>query len=714
MKAHNVFQSKQKGTVARVALYLFVLLFVLSTIFVYNIGQQPTKVNTTTKTKPQQTNYAIASTFRTSNISVGPNPSFVGYNQGNKELYVIDDNHRTMRIVDLSGIRPLSTLRFGFDMLPLSFDGIHDTTIVAGSSDSITSTILVLDDTNNSVVENITISGNIEAIADDQVHNEVYVVEEAGEVNGGPQSTVFGINLSSGSITSEINISGIASDIVYDPDNGHLYISTTTNISETNLWGNVTVISTNSTMADTLGNSTVASIHVGAGPADLLYDSQNGNIYVANSLSSSVSVINTTTNTVVNTIPVRVNPVSITLDTDNGEIYVADQSSGDISVINTTTSSFEGIVHIGGSPDSITYNPDNGELYVAENLSLSTDSGPVGIVEEINADDIAHPGGHIGISAPQIDSNISLYIESEITVGGNPVAIAYNPSNDEIYVADSQSGIVSVINTTTGVVEANVVVGFGPSALVYNPNNTELYVVNTNSSNVAVIAENNTVVTTIDVGMQPAGIAYNHENGEIYVTNAGSDTVSVINASTNTVIGTILVGDRPTAIEYDPVNNEIYVADSGSNIVTVINATTNQVIQNISVGDNPTAITIDTNNGNIFVAAESNGTQTTAASSSEATSGVYLIDGTTNQVIAEADIGEGTTTSLTFDPVANEVIAVDTSAGIIDIIDAETDTVVQTQSLVGGSPTAVAYDESTDSVIIATGTSETVVILSGL
>jgi YVTN family beta-propeller protein len=74
-----------------------------------------------------------------------------------------------------------------------------------------------------------------------------------------------------------------------------------------------------------------------------------------------------------------------------------------------------------------------------------------------------------------------------ITVGGSPIGIAFNPDNGFMYVANSGSNTVSVINPVT-----------------------------------------NTVVATIPVGATPFGIAFNPDNGFLYVTNQGGNTVSVI------------------------------------------------------------------------------------------------------------------------------------------------------------------------------------------
>ena len=79
--------------------------------------------------------------------------------------------------------------------------------------------------------------------------------------------------------------------------------------------------------------------------------------------------------------------------------------------------------------------------------------------------------------------------------------------------------------------------GSTPDAIARNPFNGDMYVANRGSNTVSVIDDTTNLVTaTIPVGSTPyGGIAFNEDNGDTYVTNAGSNTVSVIDG-TNTVM----------------------------------------------------------------------------------------------------------------------------------------------------------------------------------
>src|SRR5919198_972543 len=115
-----------------------------------------------------------------------------------------------------------------------------------------------------------------------------------------------------------------------------------------------------------------------------------------------------------------------------------------------------------------------------------------------------------------------------IPVGMFPFGIAYDPSRDNIYVANPLSSTVSVISGSTNSVIATTLVERDPFWLVYVPPNNQIYVTNVESNDVYVISGvTNRVVKTIGVGSF-TGIAYDSTSQHIYVTNRNSNTVTMI------------------------------------------------------------------------------------------------------------------------------------------------------------------------------------------
>lgn len=82
-----------------------------------------------------------------------------------------------------------------------------------------------------------------------------------------------------------------------------------------------------------------------------------------------------------------------------------------------------------------------------------------------------------------------------------------------------------------------------------HPAGTFVYVTNSGSNTVSVInTATNTVVKTVPVGTVPVGVAVHPVGTHTYVANSGSTTVSVLDTATNTVINTVPMENGPFAL----------------------------------------------------------------------------------------------------------------------------------------------------------------------
>jgi YVTN family beta-propeller protein len=153
-----------------------------------------------------------------------------------------------------------------------------------------------------------------------------------------------------------------------------------------------------------------------------------------------------------------------------------------------------------------------------------------------------------------------------------PAGVAFNPSNNDMYVANFGGSTVSVIDSSTNTVVDTIVVGPGPHSFAFNPSNNDMYVTISTSNTVSVIdSSTNEVVDTIPVGAFPLGIAFNPRNNDMYVANRDSNTVSVIATTT------------PTPTPQQAIQNLIDIIDSISKgITTSLESTLNAVIRQLN------------------------------------------------------------------------------------------------------------------------------------
>ncbi len=348
-----------------------------------------------------------------------------------------------------------------------------------------------------------------------------------------------------------------------------------------------------------LGPPSVLGISVGIGPVAMALNPGTERIYVANQGSNNVSVIDATTNLVIATIPVGKAPSAVAVNAQTNTIYVADRDSADVAIINGASNSVTYVaVPSTGAPDSIAVEPGTGNVYVG--------TGGPGILAVINAstNQVMYPDpsalfGPIALAssplsgrmyvADALDSDLEIY-EGEATFLLNsvsmakPQALVVNaPSVD---VADGTGGL-RIIDETGVTAPSQFAAGLNPHAIATNPADNTIYLADQSpaAGQPATVTQfatnNNSVVATYTVGPSavpartpaPNKIAIDTAANLVYVANEGSNTVSIIDGGVRNVLPTVTTGTTPTAVLVDPLKCAAYVTNFGSGTVSVIQPT---------------------------------------------------------------------------------------------------------------------------------------------
>jgi YVTN family beta-propeller protein len=156
-----------------------------------------------------------------------------------------------------------------------------------------------------------------------------------------------------------------------------------------------------------------------------------------------------------------------------------------------------------------------------------------------------------------------------------------------VYAADSDSGVLAIIDTKT-----------------------------------------DKVVKTLQVGEQPWR-AYNSPDGRwMLVPNNGDSTVSVIDTTTQAVVAKLNAGPEMTGVNFAAGGRKAYVISRGDSAVYVYDMQTFGLITRLKIG---------TNVGLETAATTGDGSKMYLASSTD--NAVYVIDARTDQVKRIADVG---------------------------------------------------------------------------
>jgi len=295
--------------------------------------------------------------------------------------------------------------------------------------------------------------------------------------------------------------------------------------------------------------------------------------------------------------------------------------------------------------------------------------------------------GSGNVSEVDIENNT---VTNTIPVNDGPEGIAVSPGRGLVYVTNSKSDNISVIDASSAAV-VSTISSPSPYGIILNADGSKLYVSNYTAGTLSVIdATNGALIATIPVGSFPVGVAISNDGSEIYVANSHSGTVSIISAATNQVTNTLTVGSNPLGLAVSPDGSLLYVVNALSATVSVINTTSNQLIINIPVGQYPFGIAISKDGSRVYVADEDSNV-------------VSVIDASSDMVINNIKVGQnpwnvslspdGSTAYVT-NNLSNDVSVINTSSGL-----------VSTTIPVGTNPVSLG-----NSVLVGTGCSGTPVV----
>jgi YVTN family beta-propeller protein len=296
-----------------------------------------------------------------------------------------------------------------------------------------------------SVKTNITLPSQPAGLAVDYLTNRIYVALPSF---GGPSDSLAIINGDSDTLIDTISIPPVAHDVAVDVVTDTIYVG---------------------------GN----------------YTDENG------VQQSQIAVINGVSNKVVRVIPVTETSGSgiqgITVNSLTGTVYVANASDNIIDVIHRGSASVNDTISVAPSPFGVAINPFNFRLYVA-----LTD-GTVDVIDTVKQTSV-----------------------TTTTIGGANVGIAANWTTGNVFVTDNNYGPSTVgVLDSKGNVVTNVAVGSTPLGVDVDFGTNLVFVANTVSDSVSVInGANNTVISTLPVtGLY---VAVNPVTEKVYVADQSS------------------------------------------------------------------------------------------------------------------------------------------------------------------------------------------------
>jgi YVTN family beta-propeller protein len=278
-----------------------------------------------------------------------------------------------------------------------------------------------------------------------------------------------------------------------------------------------------------------------------------------------------------------------------------------------------------------------------------------------------------------------------------PSAIAYDPQNGTLFVANEISDDVSVISDANDQVVATFAAGYDPDAIAYDSEDQKIFVIDRGQDSQAdqnlvnvFNASSYSLVGTVQETYGCSGAVYDPSTDEVFVSDEANGSVEVISGSNYSTLASIGGFDGPLGMAYDPGTHQVFVANNYGTTVSVVSDSSNSIVANIGIpGINYAtglwAVAYDPTDHEVFVTAEE----------------TYLVDvflDTNDSYVGSVGVGEYPE-GIAYDSVTGHVFAMSNGPSTVTVISALTDTVLQVVP-VGVAPTGLAFDSATDQLFV--------------
>ena len=341
---------------------------------------------------------------------------------------------------------------------------------------------------------------------------------------------------------------------------------------------------------------------------------------VVNRDSSDITIIDPVTDTIIKRIPLGeyTNAHMAMLNHDGKKLIISATGRDRVLVVDLATGQIDHTVVVGKAPEHFDMSPDGRRAFVG-NIEEST----VSIID-------THEGREL--------QRVAGFFE--------PHGFSVLPDGSKLYVSSLGAHEVAVVDTSSGRIIKRLAVGdVGRVAArdpqryladikgIVNPTLTRdgafVYAADSDSGVLAIIdTKTDQIVKKLKVGAQPWR-AYNSPDGRwMLVPNNGDATVSVIDTTSQKIVAQLNTGSEMTGINFALDGTKAYVISRGDSTVYAFDMKTFGMVARLKIGTN---LALETASTTV------DGKKIYLASSTD--SSVYVIDAQTDQVKRIADVG---------------------------------------------------------------------------
>jgi YVTN family beta-propeller protein len=362
---------------------------------------------------------------------------------------------------------------------------------------------------------------------------------------------------------------------------------------------------------DCAGDSVLAVVKTGAGPAALLANPVSNRVYTANQYGDDVSVIDGAANAVLASVTTGMWDNLLVYDPNGSKVYCS--GSNWVVAISGATNEVIRAIPVPGWQAALACNPVSNKVYAAGDyparLSI-IDAAADSVIASLSLDDqspLAMACNPVSGKAYCATENaIRIYSGSGDTLiktlpGGTVSGMLCNPTNNEVYCLMVDGNNVMVVSGAGDSVVKMIAVGTNPQALAYDTAANRLYVANNYDASLSVIdCGLDSAVATVAVNGYPVALGFNPTDHKVYA--ACDNSISVIDAAHDSVVASFAVGGYPNAFVYSAANDWMYFTRRNDNMVVTIDGVSNQIVDSVIVDAGPTCLVLNPQQHRVYSA----------------------------------------------------------------------------------------------------------------
>ncbi|HEV2166749.1 MAG TPA: hypothetical protein VGS23_07250, partial [Thermoplasmata archaeon] len=361
------------------------------------------------------------------------------------------------------------------------------------------------------------------------------------------------------------------------------------------------------------GNSPLRYANTVSGIA---FDPTEDLLFVSGATSNSVVAMNVATGVVEtaagplptgNASYVNAAPASLAFDAVDNQLFASDPTLDQIEIFNVSATApsfsyYETIqMALGTHPEGLLALSSPDRVFVAdENLDQVTAIDPT---NDTYAGNVSVGGGPVALAydasvgfvyvADSATADMSWFGAvglapgaSKFPVKNGPTSIALDPSTDTIWVANAAT--ITIVQSATRAASINITLPSPTriSGLLWDPIVGEMLASNSPTGAVSYIASNGTVTGNVSTGGSPGAMVENTISQEVDLIDPASNDLVRISDLSESVVGTEWAGVSPGISTLNPITDRIEVPDTTSNRIVEIAA------KSVALGDTPRVRTV--------------------------------------------------------------------------------------------------------------------------